>query len=162
MPVLAELLSSSARQRRPTHGGPWNRFDPAVAASRDADYTDLQPFYLLKHPSCQISDENLTQLGELVHAAEYHCTRSSVPTSQSHMSGHMQHKFDGVYVIYGRHAGFFWERYVCYVDHTQAPPQTLQIIYHCQPTAEAFWPYNDFLNLLEWRWAHLQPTYGLP
>ena len=113
--LLSKLLKPCSSQRGPPNGYAWNRYDPLVQRSRDRDFFDVGPVYLVtKHPTCTFDDEAVDRLGEMIHNADYKCVRDGVSNHESHVMGLAQHKFDGIFVVFGAHQGILWERFVCF------------------------------------------------
>lgn len=144
--LLSRLLNPRSKERRPAYGGPWVRRDAHVLASRNLEFTNVGPYALVTIRKCSISAEKVARLGDLVHSAEYKCIKDSVPRLESHVSGYAQHKFDGVYTVFGSRQGRRWERFVCFAGVDELPPRRMHIIAHFEH--QQFAEYDAFLTLL--------------
>ena len=91
--------------------------------------------------------ETLDRLGMMAHNTGYRCVHHSVENDVSHFPGGIEHKFDGVYVLFGSQHGYMWERAVCH--YNSARPNELFIIEHFVAGAAPFIAYTRFLSFLE-------------
>lgn len=153
--LLSKLLNPQSKERWPAYGGPWDRHDPHVLVSRHLEFTNVGPYALVQTSKCAISAESVARLRDLVHSADYKCIEDGATRQQSHVSGHAQHKFDGVYTVFGSRQGRRWERCVCFADVDQQPPK-MYIMAHFGP--EQFVAFDEFLTLLEWRALTFSPS----
>lgn len=99
------------------------------------------------------------RLGAMAHSAAYRCARDSVDNNVSHFPRGIQHKFDGVFVLFGSQSGHMWERAVCHYD--KARPNDLFILEYFVAGTLSFIAYTRFLNYLEERWAYIEQLYGI-
>lgn len=152
--LLSRPLDSRSGKR-----GTWDRRDPYVARSRNLEFANIGPFVLTQHPRCNMTDVDFNRLGVMAHSTNYICSRDQDDSNVSHVLGGTQHKFDGIYVVFGALHQGMWERAVCHYD-SQKPNELL--IVECY---EIGWPhffrYTSFLTALEQRWAHIEPLYGI-
>lgn len=155
--MVRSLVSRLLNPRSATRG-PWDREDPFVVLSRDQEFTAIGPFYLRRHPRCHMTSEILDHLGVLADSAEYRCARDNDEKHVSHFPGGIQHKFDGIFVLFGLQHGYLWERAVCYYNIAQ--PNELLVLEHFVPGVPSFMAYTSFLNHLEERWAYVEQRYG--
>ena len=106
-----------------------------------------------------MTDEDFDRLGDMAHSTVYTCSRDSDDSNVSHIVGGTQHKFDGVYVVFGAQHEGMWERALRHYD-SQKPNDLLILEWY-----EAGWPpflrYTRFLTALEQRWAYIEPLYGI-
>jgi len=112
--LLSRLLHPRSGRR-----GTWNRNDPYVARSRDQEFVSIGPFVLKRHSRCNMTDESFDRLGVMAHNANYRCARDGEETNRSHFPGGAQHKFDGVYVVFGSEHQGKWDRALCHYDSSK-------------------------------------------
>ncbi len=152
--LLSRLLDRRSGQR-----GQWNRHDPFVMRSRDQEFQQVGPFELKLHPRCNMTQESFDQLGVLANDAGYRCARDKEENHISHFRGGNQHKFDGLYVLFGLQHGNLWDRALCHYDPDK--PHELLIIEYYEAGALSFLTYTRFLDVLERHWAHIEQLYGI-
>lgn len=109
--LLSRLLDSRSGKR-----GTWDRDDSYVARSRDQEFANIGPFVLTRHPRCNMTVESFNRLGVMAHSTNYRCCRDRDDSNVSHVPGGTQHKFDGVYVVFGALHQGMWERALCHYD----------------------------------------------
>ena len=103
--------------------------------------------------------ESVDRLGHLAGSTDYRCYRHGDRSDVSHVPGGTQHKFDGIYVVFGAKHDGLWERALCHYDSHK--PHELLILEWYEAGWLPFSRYTRFLSLLEQRWAHIEPLYGI-
>ena len=89
----------------------------------------------------------------MIEDADYRCCRDHDDNNVSHVSGRTQHKFDGVYVVFGAQHHGMWERALCHYDSQR--PYKLLILEWYEAGVLPFLNYTGFLSVLEQRWAYI-------
>ena len=51
---------------------------------------------------------------------------------------------------------------MCFADRSKPCPLQIQVLAHFDMGHAPFLLYKDHLDVLERRWAHIQPAYGMP
>ena len=146
------LLDEHAAKR------PVRHLDPATRRSRHSEFVrsvrTTRPYSIKNHESSNAPQATIDHLGVLAHNADYICFSTVAEESQTHQPGHAQHKFDGIWVIFGMQL----QRAICYKsdDH-----ELTVVRFFIVGTKQQWMVYKRYLNTLESRWAGMNPAYAV-
>ena len=146
------LLDEHAAKR------PVRHWDPVTRQSRHSEFVrsvrTTRPYSITNHELSNAPQATIDHLGVLAHDADYICFSTVAPESQTHQPGHAQHKFDGVWVIFGMQL----QRAVCF----KSDYHELKVVrFFIVGTKQQWKLYKQYLNTLESRWAGMNPAYAV-
>ena len=134
------LLDEHAAKR------PVRHLHPATRRSRDSEFVrsvnTTRPYSIKNHKSSNAPQATIDHSGVLALNADYICFSPVAEESQSHQPGHAQHKFDGIWVIFGMQL----QRAICFKsdDH-----ELTVVRFFTVGTTQQWMLYKRYLNTLE-------------